>query len=354
MEILRKIAGQTRKRLMGLRSLAGQARARLLAMSVTQRVQLAYTLVLLLLLLPIYHFWGNTQDIERFGRSAWGWLQNRWSGSGGDFSHGWLIPWISLFFIWRARAELWDSPKRRSLLGLLLIVAGLALHWVGYRAQLVRLSLLSVIVLFFSIPFYVYGAEVARRLLFPCAYLFFCIPLSFLKDISFPLRLFATRVGCGILNTFGLTVVRHGTRIFQATISASGARTVLEHGFKFEVADPCSGLRSLVAMLALAAAYAHVSQRGLIRKWTLFLGGIPLAIAGNIARIITIFIVAAVFGQQAAIDIYHDWSGFILFAVAILLMIGFGRLLNMPYREVLAKWKKKLFTPSSLPLDSSV
>ena len=109
---------------------------------------------------------------------------------------------------------------------------------------------------------------------------------------------------------------------YNVDFSAAGG------GFNFDVANPCSGIRSLLALTALTAAYAWFSQDKQWKKWTLFLAAVPLAIAGNVFRILTIAIVAHFLGQEAAMGLYHDYSGFIVFSAAVLLMVAFGHLLS--------------------------
>ena len=99
------------------------------------------------------------------------------------------------------------------------------------------------------------------------------------------------------------------TRVGTAVYSTAGG------GFNFDVADPCSGLRSVLAMAALSALYGHLTQKTLLKKWLLFLGAIPVAVAGNVARIVTIALVAVAADVDRAMRVYHDFSGFIVFAV---------------------------------------
>jgi exosortase len=113
------------------------------------------------------------------------------------------------------------------------------------------------------------------------------------------------------------------------------------------VADPCSGLRSLLAMTALTAVYAYLTQRTLLRKWLLFLASIPLAIVGNMARITTVALVAQAFGEKLALGIYHDYSGYVVFSVAITLMVALGGLLNLDYEVMWSRWKQRLLSPIS-------
>ena len=164
----------------------------------------------------------------------------------------------------------------------------------------------------------------------------FCIPLNFLDALAFPLRMVSTVMSTSLLNGLGIAAERAGTAIKSA---AAG-------GFEFDVADPCSGLRSLLAMTALTAVYAYFTQKTLLKKWLLFAASIPLAVIGNIARVTTVALVAEAFGQPMALGLYHDYSGYVIFGVAIALMIGIGSLLDLNYREVWKRWKVALLSPT--------
>lgn len=233
-------------------------------------------------------------------------------------SHGWLLPLVSAFLVWRRRKELVEAPKSISCAGLFMVIAALILHWVGIKAQQSRFALLSLIILLWSVPLYVYGKNVARILFFPCVYLLFCIPWNFLEDMTFPLRLFASKVSVLLLNGIGIITMRTGTTIWSPH----------EGGFIFEIADPCSGLRSLMAIAALTAAYAQVAQSSLIKKWILFLSALPLVVIGNITRLLIIVIVAETIGNEHAVKFSHDYSGYVVFIVAVVLMMAVNGLLN--------------------------
>ncbi|MCF7837581.1 MAG: exosortase [Candidatus Marinimicrobia bacterium] len=286
------------------------------------------------LLYIMFYVYGSYVDVERFGRSAIGWLINRWN-YGGDFSHGYLIPFVTFGLLWVRRHELAEAPKRVSGVGLAVIVLALALHWLGAKAEQTRLSLTALIMLFWGIPFYLYGWHVAKVILFPVAYLMFCLPWQFLENSTLPLRMMAAWLATGVLNGLGLESVRQGSAIYS---SVAG-------GFSFDVADPCSGLRSIVAMTALTAVYANLTQRTLLKKWLLFLCAAPIAVLGNMMRIVTIAMVAQAFGNDVAVGLYHDYSGYIIFAVGITAMVSFGAILNSNWREVFAKWKQSLLHP---------
>jgi exosortase len=176
-------------------------------------------------------------------------------------------------------------------------------------------------------PFYLYGWQIAKILLFPCAFLIFCIPPSLLDSLTVPLRIMTSVVSEHILNGLGIPTIRQGTLIISSTPG----------GFRLGVDDPCSGLRSLIAIAALTAVYAHFMDASLWKKFVLFFSALPLAIIGNVVRVITVAIVAGILGQDRAMGFYHDYSGYVVFAVAVLLTMGVGKgLERFPVERLLA------------------
>lgn len=296
------------------------------------------------LVFVLFHLQGNTTDTNRFGRSAVLWMIGYWNDSAlvgdNDYSHGWLIVPAAIFLVWRSRDELRAATRSTSTTGLALIVLALFMHWVGAKAQQTRLSLMALALLLWALPYYFYGWRVAKKLLFPCAFLGFCIPLNFLDGVTVPLRKFAAFSSEILLNGFGCAVTRTGTQLKLA-----GSESALE------VAGPCSGIRSLFAMAALTAFYGHLTQRTLMKKWVLFVSALPLAIIGNIARITTVGLVQQAFGPKVA-ETYHDYSGYLSFAIVVGLMITIGRYLELGWRELWERWRHALFGPSLSPSPS--
>lgn len=288
----------------------------------------------------LFHFMGNTADVDRWGRSAIVWMFHRWQDSGismgsGDYSHGFLVPIASLWVLWRNREEIARAPKSVFGPALVFVAGSLFLHYLGVKTQQTRLSLIAMIGLLWSVPFYFYGWQVARRLLFPCAFLIFAVPLNFLENITFPLRLVNTRVAVATLQGLGVEVQQVGTAIMGPPFDATA-------DLQLDVADPCSGIRSLTAMVALTAIYGYVVMRGLVRKWILFLCAIPLAMAGNMFRITALGIIGKAFGSDVAAGVLHDYSGFLVFGMAISLMVALSVFFNLDFKEAIQRWKRNL------------
>ena len=281
------------------------------------------------LLFILFHLFGNTVENVN-SQSAFVWMVARWSDKqsfGADYSHGFLIPFVSLACVWYRKKELRDAVKKISRWGMMVIIMALMLHWLGAKMQQTRISLVSFILLLWGIPFYFYGWQVAKIIIFPCAYLIFCVPLNFLDALSGPLQMAASTLAFNTLQGMGIECERVGTQLMSPY-------------FQLNVEAPCSGLRSLLAMTALTAAYAWYTQKTFIRKWLLFMSSIPIAVAGNIGRIISIALVSISAGQQFGAGLHHDWSGYVLFSLAISLMIVIGKLLLVDYVELYKKCKK--------------
>jgi exosortase len=316
------------------------ARYPLVRLNRTDLIRLGFTAALFALAFSLFHFLGNTADADRWGRSALVWMVQRWQDSGismgsGDYSHGFLVPFASLYVVWTQRKELLLARKGINNFGLVFIVGSLLLHYLGVKSQQTRLSLFALIGLLWSVPFYLYGWQVAKRLLFPCAFLIFAVPLNFLDGLSGKLRLVNAEVSASVMRGLGLDVKAVGTGIFGPPYNQSAT-------LRLDVADPCSGIRSLTAMMALTAIYGYLVMRGFWRKWALFLAGIPLAMAGNVFRIVIIGILSEAINTDIATGLPHDYAGFIVFGIAISLMVGVSVLLNKDFKEVITSWRKNL------------
>jgi exosortase len=232
------------------------------------------------------------------------------------------MPIFSIYAVWHYRQELRDAEKSTDIRGCLLLAASLMLHIAAYRAQQPRISLIAMVGVIMGIPFAFYGSRVAKLLLFPCGYLLLAFTSYFLVSLTFKLRLLSSILSVGLLNGLGIAAVRNGTAIFSPT----GL-------FGLEVADPCSGLRSLVTITAIAAPYAWISQKKQILKWMLFFCSLPIAVLANSLRIVTIAMFAVVWGQDKALKIYHDYSGYILFFFAVLMLMAISRMIMYWQKE---------------------
>ncbi len=238
-----------------------------------------------------------------------------------DMSHGWLVPIFSLYVLWTQRAELKRAVGAPSVWGFLACLPCIGVALIGSRGMQVRFEQLGFIGLCMVLPWAFYGRRVAKRCVFPALFLLFTVPMtSYLDAVTIHLRLLASGTAFVMLRGFGVDVAQVGTAIVS-----QGA-----HPFSIDVAEPCSGLRSIVALMALTAAYAWYTQPTWRRRAVLFACAVPLAVLGNVVRILSICFVAAWASSDFALGFYHDYSGYVVFVVAITLMVACG--------EIITRW----------------
>lgn len=271
--------------------------------------------------------YGSDSDVALEPSSIFGWIAIQWKNE--NFKNNWIMLLFSGYVIYRNRKALAEAKTKPSPVGLLVVAASLAAHILGYRTQLPRLSLGATVGVFWGIPYAIWGWDVAKLLIFPAAYAFLCFCGSLLMEVTMPLRLMASGLAVSFLHGAGIEAVRRGTVVF----SAAGG------GFQFDVADACSGLRSLIVMTALAAPYAYLTMKGLWRQAILFAMSVPLAMLANALRIFSLGLVAEWVGMDLAMMLYHDLSGFLVFFLSLLLLIGTGSIIQIDWRAKLCALK---------------
>ena len=248
-------------------------------------------------------------------------LWTQWSLDG-NASHGFLIPLISAYVVWDRRQALRSTPIAPSWWGAVVTAAGLLtllLGQVGAELFVQRLSFILVVV---GLVYLLAGGAVVRLWAFPLAFLVFMVPLPaiVLNAVAFPLQGFAAQTAASCLVALNIPVLREGNVIALA-------RTTLE------VAEACSGIRSLMSLVALGTAYAYFTERVLWKRWIIIAAAIPVAIAANAFRVAGTGVLAHYFGEEAAQGFYHDFSGWLVFIVAFALLLLVGRVVNRVGRE---------------------
>ena len=278
-----------------------------------------------LLALALYTFLGTDSETAGGSRSVLAWFAVQWDYE--DFANNWLMLPVAAVVLWTQRRRLAEAEVRPDWRGTLVVAASLAIHAAGYRAQLPRISLASVAGVAWGLALAVWGRGVARALLFPACYALLCFTGTVLVELTMPLRLMASGLACALLQGVGIEAAQQGTIVHS---SAGG-------GFSFNVADPCSGLRSLITMTALAAPYAYFTLKSNGKRLLLFALSVPLAMLANALRIFTLGVVAEWIGMKLAMQLYHDLSGYIVFILSILLLVAAGSLVDRDWRAILCK-----------------
>ena len=233
-----------------------------------------------------------------------------------NYSHGFLVPLISAYFLWERRDLLRAAKLRPSFWGLLPILLGFALLAFGFAGTEYYTMRISLVFWIAGIVLYWFGWEVFRIAALAIGFLVFMVPLPYIvyDALAFPLKLFVTKVSVFSLKTMGIVVWRDGN-ILQFP------QTVLE------VADACSGLRSLMSLAALSVAYAFVSQKKWLPRLVLILLAVPIAILTNMVRVIGTGILAQFYGAAAAQGFFHEFAGLAVFALAMVLLLISGAVL---------------------------
>jgi exosortase A len=242
-------------------------------------------------------------------------LVQQWS-TDENASHGFLIPLVAAYLVWDRRDRLRQAPQRVSAGGFVLLVAAGVLFFLGQAAAFGYPSRVAFVLSLAGLVLFLYGPSVLRLVAFPIAYLLFMIPLPvpLLNMIAFPLQLLAARTATTALDFLNVPVLREGNIIdLPAT--------------RLEVTEACSGIRSLVALLALGAIYAYLTRKSWAERIALTLTAVPIAIVANAARIAATGILAQTFGSRAAQGFYHLFSGWLIFLVAFALLMVTERLL---------------------------
>jgi exosortase len=165
----------------------------------------------------------------------------------------------------------------------------------------------------------------------------FAIPFAVLEQATFRLQFVVTGAVTLLAKLIGIKIAAVGTTL-----------TAADRSFDFEIAEGCSGIKSIIAMSMLTAVYVHVTQREMWKKALIFAASVPFAIVGNIGRIFTVVLVARFIDKDIAGGIYHDYSGFVFFPVALGAMVLFARLLNTD----LGPLKKQLAPPPTAPRET--
>lgn len=229
-----------------------------------------------------------------------GWAWSAWNPET-HYEHGPLVPVIALGLVWFAWPRLRTLRPEPDNLGMAPLLFGVGLYLLGARTLQPRISLSGLPFVLLGVVLYLYGRRVARLLLFPLACLFFMIPVPGVDQATVRLQLFAAKAAQHICSLIGLNLSAVGTSL-----------TASDGGFSFEIAEGCSGINSLMAITLMTAVFAHLTQDRLWKKLVLFAGSIPVAIIGNIARLVSIMIVAKVFGQRVAGGWFHDSSAYLI------------------------------------------
>ncbi len=251
----------------------------------------------------------------------------------GSWGHCLFVFPVAAGLIYWKRAELSKVPVAGTLWGLIPFVFALLLYWVGYKTNVQYFGFVSAQIFIGGLILFFLGWKFLKAILFPWTFLAFAWPFLFLdNEIAFPLRVQMSSLCYHFLNLIGLPTIQSGT----ALVSAPDYINNIPSGGKFQVdiADPCSGIRSLFALAMITALYGYITLPKTWQKIGLFLTAIPLAIFGNFIRILILTFGTLGFGADFAIGTidkptwYHMGAGYFVYVIALGGMVLIGKILT--------------------------
>ncbi len=233
-----------------------------------------------------------------------------------DYSHAYFIFPLSLWLIWRKRGEIrniYQEPAsdKMNILGFSLLSVGILMFIFGWHQDYISIQTLSLIPLLFGLTGFLYGTKMAKALSFPILYLMLLVPppLGILDSITLPMR-------------HGISVLTEKILFFlNYPISREGLLLKIGYNDIF-MGAPCSGFRSLITMFSLVLVYVYISKGTLFKKLILTSLIIPMALFGNLIRVITLCLITFYFGEEAGQGFFHNFSGIVIFIITLSGLMG--------------------------------
>jgi exosortase len=235
-----------------------------------------------------------------------------------DFSHGFLIPFFAAYLIWDNRAKLRSTPIQPTWAGIWLVALGLFELLVGVFGADLFFQRTSFILLAIGVIWTLLGKQMLGRLKFVLFVLCLAIPWPTIlfNQITFPLQLFASHIASVVLPLFHVPVLQEGNVINLPAMP-------------LEVAEACSGIRSLMSLFTVAVMYGYFLERKTWRRVVLAFSSIPIAIAANVARIVGTGLCVQYWDPQKALGFFHDFQGWLMFVVSLVCLYAVHAAMNL-------------------------
>ncbi len=235
-----------------------------------------------------------------------------------DFSHGFLVPPFAAFLVWKKRATLLATQPSPSWSGIAVLTFGIAVLLLGVYGAELFLSRISLLIVLAGLVLCFGGRPFLTELRFPLLILILAIPLPtlILNQITFPLQIFASKVASDLLPLFNVPVLREGNVIELPLM-------------KLEVAEACSGIRSLTSLFTMAIFYGYFMERSTVRRIVLAVASIPIAIAANVVRILGTGLCVQYWDPEKAMGFFHEFSGWVIFLVSLVCLFLLHRSMSL-------------------------
>ncbi len=234
-----------------------------------------------------------------------------------DYSHGFLIVPLALYFAWERREALAEARIAPSWWGLVPLAASVATLTVGTLGVEYMTTRVSFVFALMGLVLLLLGREIFRAIAFPLGFLFLMVPLpqSLVNTIAFPLQLIAADFAVDALYWIGIPALREGNIIHLANS-------------RLFVAEACSGLRSLMALITLGVVFAYFFRKSFVERVIIVASAVPIAILVNAFRVALTGVLTHVWGEQAAGGWIHEMQGLFTFSIAFVLLLAEARLLQ--------------------------
>jgi exosortase len=235
-----------------------------------------------------------------------------------DYSHGFLVPLFAAFLIWDKRKVLSATPIKQTWAGLVLVVFSIAVLILGVYGVELFTARISFIMLLIGLIWTFFGWAMVHALRFPLLVLLLAIPFPAIvfNQITFPLQLLASRIASDILPLLGVPTLHEGNIIKLPIMD-------------LEVAEACSGIRSLMSLFTLAVFYGYFLERTTSRRVILALASIPIAVAANVVRIVGTGLCVQYWDPDKALGFFHEFSGWVMFVISLACLYLVHRIMGL-------------------------
>ncbi len=244
-------------------------------------------------------------------------LVRQW-GTDPNFSHGFFVPAFAGFVVWQERSRLAAIRSSPSAWGLPIILFSLCTLILGVFGAELFLSRISLLMLLAGMILFFVGWEFLRGVLFPLLFLILMVPIPAIifSQITFPLQILASKLSATVLPFFGVPVFREGNVINLPAMP-------------LEVAEACSGIRSLLSLLTLAIMYGYLVEKRVAVRVVLALAAVPIAVGANALRIVGTGLLVQYWDPDKAEGFFHAFSGLLMFVVSLLMLFALHQTLSL-------------------------
>jgi len=235
-------------------------------------------------------------------------LIHQWSNDP-NFSHGFIVPLFSAFIVWTQRRELVELPVKPSNWGFVIIAGSLLMVIVGSLGAELFVARVSLVLLLGGMVIFLLGWQHFRVVLFPWLFLFLMVPIPAIifSQLTLPLQTLAAKLATAALQAVGIPVLREGNVIALPAMP-------------LEVAEACSGIRSLLSLGTLAIIYGYFLETKLWPRLLIALAAIPIAVLANGFRIFGTGVLVQYWDADKALGFFHEFSGWLVFIVSMMLL----------------------------------